>query len=106
MKLCQDAVNRANRLAKAFYYIADHGGFRDRGYSANRCTMATSTVLSILVLASIALLGGAFALWRRGGLRRQVTLMVVLALVAIANVAIWTIPDKHGNAPVDEIGSQ
>jgi len=66
--------------------------------------MATNTVLSILVFAAIALLGGAFVLWRRGGPQRQVTLMVILALVAIANVAIWIIPDTNGVAPVDQIG--
>lgn len=64
--------------------------------------MATDTVLSILVLAAIALLVGAFALRRRGGSKRQVTLMVILALVAIANVAIWIVPDSQGNAPIDQ----
>lgn len=64
--------------------------------------MGTDTVLSILMLAAIALLGGAYALWRRGGSKRQVTLMVILALVAIANVAIWIVPDSQGNAPLDQ----
>ncbi len=67
--------------------------------------MATSTVLSILVLAAIALLVGAFVLWRKGGASRQATLMVILALVAIANVAIWTVPDADGNAPIGQIGT-
>ncbi len=66
--------------------------------------MATDTVLSILVLAAIALLLGAFVLWRRGGAKRQVILMVILALVAIGNVAIWIVPDGTGNAPLDQIG--
>lgn len=64
--------------------------------------MATDTVLSILVLAAIALLVGAFALWRRGGTKRQVVLMVILAFVAIGNVAIWIIPDSQGNAPLNQ----
>ncbi len=64
--------------------------------------MATDTVLSILVLAAIALLVGAFALWRRGGTKRQVVLMVILAFVAIGNVAIWIIPDNQGNAPLNQ----
>lgn len=64
--------------------------------------MATDTVLSILVLAAVTLLGGAFVLWRRGGPKRQVALMVILALVAIANVAIWIVPDSQGNAPLDQ----
>ena len=66
--------------------------------------MATDTVLSILVLAAIALLLGAFVLWRRGGPKRQVILMVILALVAIGNVAIWIVPDSQGKAPLDQIG--
>lgn len=65
--------------------------------------MATDTVLSILVLSAFALLLGAFVLWRRGGPKRQVTLMVILALVALANVAIWIVPDERGAAPVDQL---
>lgn len=64
--------------------------------------MATDTVLSILVLVAIALIGGAFVLHRRGGTKRQVILMVILALVAIGNVALWIVPDSQGNAPLDQ----
>ena len=64
--------------------------------------MATDTVLSILVLAAIALLAGAFVLYRRGGPKRQVILMVILALVAIGNVAVWIVPDSQGNAPINQ----
>lgn len=62
-----------------------------------------NTVLSILVLAGIALLVGAFLLWRKGGSPQQVFLMVLLALVAFANVAIWTVPSADGTAPVDQV---
>jgi hypothetical protein len=37
--------------------------------------------------------------WRRG-LRKQAALMLVLAAVMAANVAIWTLPGKDGEAPV------
>jgi hypothetical protein len=57
------------------------------------------TVLSILMLAALALLAGAFWFWRRQGFVRQVWLMIVLAFVILANVAIWTIPDKDGATP-------
>ena len=60
-------------------------------------------VLSITVLAAIALLIGAFALWRRGGHTKQALLMVVLAIISMINVAIWTLPDAEGQAPLDRI---
>ncbi|HNJ48083.1 MAG TPA: hypothetical protein PK479_06610 [Novosphingobium sp.] len=57
------------------------------------------TVLSILVLAAIALVWGAFALWRRGGSRKQVVLMLIAAAVLAANVVIWVIPLDGRPAP-------
>lgn len=58
-----------------------------------------STVLSLLVMAAMALVVAAIAVWRRGG-RRNAVLMVVLALVAALNVAIWTVPDSKGDSPM------
>ena len=63
----------------------------------------TATVLSVLVLAAIALLFGAAFVMRRTGDKRQAILMVVLAIVAAINVAIWTIPSAEGEAPVDQV---
>ncbi|MGE3692628.1 MAG: hypothetical protein AB7F98_14745 [Novosphingobium sp.] len=59
-----------------------------------------SAVLSLLVFAALALVAGAAFLWRRGGSRLQIALMLVLAAVMGANVAIWTLPDASGNAPL------
>lgn len=59
-------------------------------------------VLSILVLAAIALLPGAAYLWRRGE-RQRPLLMLVLAVIMAANVAIWTLPTKGGEAPLDKV---
>lgn len=56
-------------------------------------------VLSLVMLAALALLIGAWVVWRRGG-RRQAGLMAALALVMLANVAIWVVPDASGTAPV------
>lgn len=53
--------------------------------------------LSLLVLTSIALLGGAYVLFRRGK-RRQAWLMLGLAVVMILNVAIWTWPMQGGES--------
>lgn len=61
-----------------------------------------NAVLSLLVLLAIALLIGAFVLWRKGGRLQQVGLMVLLALVAIVNVLIWTLPDESGVAPAEK----
>ncbi|MCB2072912.1 MAG: hypothetical protein H6917_10395 [Novosphingobium sp.] len=63
----------------------------------------TNAALSLMVLTAIALVAGAFWLRRRGGSRRQVVLMLVLAAVVAVNVAIWTLPDSSGEAPVDRL---
>lgn len=57
------------------------------------------TVLSILMLAAIAMVAGAIMVWRKGGPRKQVILMLVLAAVMAANVAIWVWPGPDGAAP-------
>ena len=60
-------------------------------------------VLSILVLAAFALLAGAVWLWRKGGARQQALLMAILAVIALVNVAIWTVPQPDGTAPISQI---
>lgn len=61
------------------------------------------TVLSILMLAAIALVAGAAWLWRKPGMRLQAWLMLTLAAIALVNVAIWTLPDARGRSPVGQI---
>ena len=63
-------------------------------------------VLSIAMLATLALIAGAFFLWRRGGSGKQVVLMLIMALVLLLNVAIWTVPDSSGEAPLDRVTEQ
>ena len=63
-------------------------------------------ILSVLVLAAVALVAGAIWQWRRGGASKQVWLMFVLAGVMIANVLILTIPYSSGKAPLDEIPAE
>ncbi|MGN6356439.1 MAG: hypothetical protein ACTHLU_03035 [Novosphingobium sp.] len=53
------------------------------------------TALSLLVIAAVALLGGAYLQWRRGN-RKQAGLMLVLAAVMAVNVAIWSVPNEQG----------
>ena len=62
-------------------------------------------VLSVLMLAALALVAGAFVLWRRG-VRKQAALMVLLAVIAVLNIAIWTIPTESGEAPLDRIPTE
>ena len=57
-------------------------------------------VLSLIMLAAVALLAGAVLVWRKGG-RRQAGLMLVLAMVMLVNVLIWTVPAADGTTPVD-----
>ncbi|MFM5893498.1 MAG: hypothetical protein ACKOQM_03590 [Novosphingobium sp.] len=64
--------------------------------------MASGTVLSILMLAAIAMVVGAAILWRQRGATKQVWLMLVLAVVLAANVAIWVMPSEDGTAPIQQ----
>jgi hypothetical protein len=57
--------------------------------------------LSLLMLAAVLLTARAIWQWRREGPSRNVLLLLVLVAVMLANVAIWTIPDKNGAAPID-----
>jgi hypothetical protein len=65
----------------------------------------TDIVLSIVMLAALALVAGAFVLWRRTGEIRNPALMVLLAGVAVVNVLIWTVPGTDGEAPIEAIKS-
>jgi drug/metabolite transporter superfamily protein YnfA len=63
----------------------------------------TDIVLSIVMLAALALVAGAFVLWQRTGEVRNPALMVLLAVIAVANVLIWTLPTATGEAPIEQI---
>ncbi|HET9630024.1 MAG TPA: hypothetical protein VFP14_11135 [Novosphingobium sp.] len=60
------------------------------------------TALSLAMLTVIALPLGALVLWRKGGSRKQVALMLVLAVILAANVAIWVMPTKNGKSLLAE----
>lgn len=57
----------------------------------------SDTVMSLLMLAGVALTGGAIYIFRKGD-RRRALLMLVAALVMFANVAIWLVPVKEAPA--------
>jgi hypothetical protein len=61
--------------------------------------MMLAAALSLMVLAALALAAGAVVLWRRGE-RQRPLLMVVLIAVLVANVAVWTMPDRGGTTPI------
>lgn len=63
----------------------------------------TDIVLSIVMLAALALVAGAFVLWRRTGEVKNPALMVLLAVIAVINVLIWTVPTSSGEAPIKAI---
>ncbi len=65
------------------------------------------TILSILMLAGVALLAGGFYLIFRMKDRKRGLLMLAAAVVMFANVAIWIAPTKSGSsltAPGNGIG--
>jgi len=63
----------------------------------------TDIVLSIVMLAALALVAGAFALWRRTGEVKNPALMVLLAVIVVVNVLIWTVPTADGTAPIEQV---
>lgn len=63
----------------------------------------TDIVLSIVMLAALALVAGAFFLWKRTGQVKQPALMVLLAVIAVLNVLIWTVPNADGTAPITQM---
>lgn len=61
-----------------------------------------NTGLALLVLMVFALIAGAVVLWRRGGSRKNIGLMLLLAVVMAVNIAIWTLPDASGTTPLGQ----
>ena len=59
-------------------------------------------VLSLVMLSVILLLIGAYFLWKRTGQVKQPALMVLLAIIALGNVLIWTLPTADGTSPIDQ----
>ena len=70
--------------------LVPRGWLARRALASKRARMA-DLALSLTMLAALALLGGAVVLWRRGD-KRKALLMATAALVALANVAIWSLP--------------
>lgn len=56
----------------------------------------TDLIISIVVLAAIAMSAAAVVAWRRGN-RKQAGLMALLVLTMAANVAIWLAPTSDGD---------
>ena len=57
-------------------------------------------IVSLVILAAIALAAGGFVLLRKGN-RKQALLMWLLAGVMVANVAIWLVPTESGESLAD-----
>jgi len=51
-----------------------------------------ATLLSVAVIAALALAAGAFNLLRKRRDRKRAILMLVAAAVLVGNVMIWTVP--------------
>ena len=60
------------------------------------------TVLSVVMLGAVALVIIAFVMWRRGAPPFKVILVIVLAIIAIGNVLVMTIPYQSGETPVEK----
>jgi surface polysaccharide O-acyltransferase-like enzyme len=60
-----------------------------------------NVILSLAMAASFALFYGAWKLSQTIGWGQKSWLMIIAAAVILANVAIWSIPDKNGNSLAD-----
>lgn len=57
--------------------------------------------LSLLMIAALGLIAMAIKLWRQRGPSLNVWLMLIAAVVMLANVAIWVVPGPNGATPID-----
>lgn len=55
--------------------------------------LAANIVLTIAMFAVFALGAGGIYLWRKRGEKQRGLLMLAAALVILANVLIWTVPN-------------
>jgi len=58
------------------------------------------TVLSVLVLTTFALVGGAIFLWRRGE-RKRPAMMLGMAFLIAADLAVWLTPVSGGPSMIE-----
>jgi hypothetical protein len=70
-------------------------GPEERAGAAFKESCMLDAALSLMMLATIALVGGAVFLLRRGERKRPV-LMLTLAGIMVVNLIIWTLPDSTG----------
>lgn len=70
-------------------------GPEERAGAAFKESCMLDAALSLMMLAAIALVGGAVFLLRRGERMRPV-LMLTLAGIMVLNLIIWTLPDSTG----------
>lgn len=61
--------------------------------------------LAFVMLAAFAMVIGAWLLYRKSGDATKPVLMIILAIVAVINVAIWTVPTSDGSAPIDQLNT-
>jgi hypothetical protein len=57
-------------------------------------------ILSILMLAGIALAAGAVIMFRRND-RKKAGLMLLASLIMFGNVALWLVPNERGISPAN-----
>jgi len=62
-------------------------------------------IISLVVLAALALAAGAFALYRRGD-RKRARLMALLVAVMVVNVAIWMVPTEGGDTLAESAAAE
>ncbi|MEE9434218.1 MAG: hypothetical protein V3V15_08275 [Sphingorhabdus sp.] len=62
----------------------------------------TNFLLSAAMVAVFALIYAAIRMWMREGMNKKPLLMIAAALVILANIVIWAVPDNQGNSLLRE----
>ncbi len=61
-----------------------------------------NAILSIAMLVAFLLVYGAIRLAMREGFDKKPLLMIVAAIVIVANIIIWAVPDEQGRSLLQE----
>lgn len=63
-------------------------------------------IMSVLMLASLALFVGGLYLVVKRDQRKQGGLMMLAAVIMVVNIALWMIPMENSGSPIDQLSEE